>query len=288
MPVLGQNKKPGEVMITRCWSYPVDAGVDIASAGQTFYVAHEGGVIEAVSASGTKQWATELGGIVASNVEAKIGYVAVVTMAANGTGTQLRSLSAETGVVRWSIPVRAAKKYSLQYGELTITAVTEDGQMDLFDAATGKPVAAIITPESDTISGDVLGNIVRSVNGKQVWRYRAGGAISQIIKFDDVILAASDDNFIYSISRSSGHVRWKHRLSGRVASMGTVGTDLIIVSSPDEHGLVILEKNKGHSTGRIGWSDDEAVTDIELPADGTILVLTGSSLDRYSMGTCAK
>lgn len=285
---LPQKRKFEEVTITKCWSYPVEGGLDVAQRDSVNYVARDGGVVEAVSSNGTKVWATELGGTIVSNVEPKFISVFVVTAAADGKAPQLRSLSTETGVVKWSAQLRPSKSYRILYFEIGVAVFLDDGSIEDFIASTGERGNGRIVPENETIDGDELGAITRTVGGKESWKFRTGGSITKIIETPDAAIAASNDNFIYMITRADGDVRWKHRMSGRITSMTRLGDDLLIASSSDDHGVEILELRKGRLVSRTQWAGEDTVADIEPVDDTSFLVLSPTSLDRYSINGCSK
>jgi hypothetical protein len=70
--------------------------------------------------------------------------------------------------------------------------------------------------------------------------------------------------------------------------MRTLDDDHVIISSLAQPAVEILELRKGRFAGRISLPEGENVTDVERMEDGNFVVLTTSSLNRYSIGSCAK
>src|SRR4051812_44705353 len=79
-----QATKNGEVVFTRCWSYPLGerSGTVLMSDTSGTFVGTEGGGLTAVSSEGGKLWATDLGGEITSNIESEGDLLFVVTSAA--------------------------------------------------------------------------------------------------------------------------------------------------------------------------------------------------------------
>lgn len=133
---------PGEVTLSRCWSFALDDGKALSVNGPHIFVGSGGGKVEALSLDGKKLWGTELGGEIASNLLAGDGGVFLMTSTVNGEtgksgGGTLRYLSKETGITGWTTKVPEADSYSLGTGADSVIAVTSHGVVLAFDPKTG-------------------------------------------------------------------------------------------------------------------------------------------------------
>ena len=81
--------------------------------------------------------------------------------------------------------------------------------------------------------GDAVGNLYAFDRAAEteIWKFRAGGKISDIEVFDDKILVSSFDNFIYCLQKSDGERIWKKRFPGRISEIRKSSDEDFLVRS---------------------------------------------------------
>jgi outer membrane protein assembly factor BamB len=332
-----RSPKNGEVVFTKCWAYPLGErpGTILAGDASAAFVGTEGGGVIAVSPSGGKLWATDLGGEITSNIETAGDLLFVVTSAAGKTpASTLRGVSRATGVARWSMNVAASSRQWIFTRPNTVFVISSDGTASSFEADSGKirwssllhgPVAAASSDLSrvlaatdrkilavdntgrleeiptdgiiagyiaaasakDILIGDSRGAITLfGGRAKPLWRYRTGGAISNIIPGDDTIIVASHDNFVYSISAYRGSVVWKRRFPGRAAFLRSIDDNLLLVGMADGGDLVAVDAGHGRLAGQIAVGEGEHIAGISQAENGLFTILSDQTLYGYSTKGC--
>lgn len=83
-----------------------------------------------------------------------------------------------------------------------------------------------------------------------VWVMKTGGAISQITTVGSALIAVSRDNYIYSVDRNYGSLKWKIRFQGRIAPV-SFGQRFAAVSTVDSQQIDIIDLNTGKRVNRI-------------------------------------
>src|SRR6476660_4935991 len=73
----------GEVAVTKCWQFPAENVIDVATNGHDIFTI-DGGRILAVSSKGEKLWQTDLGGEVLPDLKLENGMAVVTTRSASG------------------------------------------------------------------------------------------------------------------------------------------------------------------------------------------------------------
>ncbi len=261
------QRKGGEVPITRCWQFPAENVIDLATNGLDIFAATDGGHVFAVSSKGEKLWQTDLGGEVTSGIELVNGFVVVTTRSAANVVT-INRLSRATGLPASGSPADA--------NSLTSGPGSADKPRS---ASTAVAVNDIV------ILGDEAG-LVTSLSGSgPVWKFKTGGGISAIIPVGDGFVVISRDDFVYSLYASNGGLQWKRRLQGRVGHYA-LGKGFLFVSSLDQHGASFIDVTSGRVAGQIILNgDDQVVTDPAV-IDDNFIVTTGEGISDYSLSAC--
>ena len=145
------------------------------------------------------------------------------------------------------------------------------------------------TGDGIRIVGDDRGNVTLFTIGsdKPYWKFKSGGAISQVFEAGDNVIAVSHDNFAYLLAGRNGSVLWKKRMPGRISSASVYGGKYVVLSSFEEHSAIILELSNGKVVGQIPLAGDETVTAIEAPGR-TIFVLSSAAAYGFSLNGCLK
>ena len=144
------------------------------------------------------------------------------------------------------------------------------------------------TSASDLVAGDERGNLSSMTSGieKVRWKFKSGGEISNIITFDDHLLVASHDNFVYFIASRNGGLVWKKRLSGRVSQLGNIFGEYVFVAGLEEHSAVFTDIASGKVAGQIQFGEDENLVVGPVFSSGVILLLTDKGAYLYSLNGC--
>ena len=136
--------------------------------------------------------------------------------------------------------------------------------------------------------GDERGNLTSfsTDSGSIYWQFKSGGGISDIIKIDGKVIAASNDNFVYALATFNGNRLWKRRVAGRVAALRAVGTDTLLVQPLGDDNVILLLAKNGKVAGQIPVSEGEFVTGSAVPDPSRVVILTDSGLYSYGIGGC--
>lgn len=138
------------------------------------------------------------------------------------------------------------------------------------------------------VTGDERGNVTSYANGsgKELWRFKTGGAISDVSNAGENLVVTSNDNFVYLIASRNGDVIWKKRLSGRAAYLAGIQNKYVIVAATDEHAATLTDIRTGKVAGQILLASDEVLVYDPVAVGDALLLLTNKSLFRYSLSTC--
>jgi outer membrane protein assembly factor BamB len=170
---------------------------------------------------------------------------------AGGSDGRAYAFDKRTGGVLWSIP------YALAFGGQPVAKGgkvylgSEDGTLLALDEATGsllwryRTKGAIHGPVAvtdDTVffgSGDNYVYAVSSDKGRMKWRKRTGAGVEAVVLVGDTLLAASLDNFAYSLNLK-GTMIWKKLLPGRISAQPlTVDETALFTPLSSSEGVVL-------------------------------------------------
>ena len=260
-----EKGKPSEALLR---SLSSDTGLTtrtqkLASAGRFFLGAVEGALI-VVSSSGTIESLSTANGNSAWRREIAGGFIGEPVMSAGkitvaATSNQIFVVSVSGGEIESVRKMPFAVTAVGRTAEGTMIVGDERGSVFLYDGALDKPL----------------------------WKFKSGGAISNVSGANGNILAVSNDNFVYLLNDRNGDVIWKKRLPGRAAAARVYENKYVVVAGFEEHDALLLDASKGKVAGQIKLSGDETVTDIQT-APTSIFVLTSTSLYSYALDACAK
>jgi outer membrane protein assembly factor BamB len=221
----------------------------------------------------------------------------IVLVAENGV---VSALAAATGETQWSKKLGALSLAAVRaVGTEIMFATAEDHRLHILDVSDGREVASVDTGHAvtalstvgdDLIWGDERGSVVRYDRGEGSisWRYRNGARISSIVEAGDHVIAASLDNFIYSIADSTGRVRWKKRLPARVLDRPLVDKELGIVLTFGEPNAALINMENGKLLGRYSVNDDESFLQPPIAASGSYIFFTNRRVLLHRRGECPK
>ena len=94
-----------------------------------------------------------------------------------------------------------------------------------------------------------------------LWKIKAGGNISSVIEIENEVLISSFDNFLYLYSISSGKLRWKRRVSGRINIKPLIVKNYAIVLSSTDSIASIVDLDGGKIVNQIKIEDGNYFSD---------------------------
>jgi outer membrane protein assembly factor BamB len=256
------QRKGGEVTVSRCWQFPAENVIDLASNGRDIFAAGEGGRVFALSAKGEKLWETDLGGDISSDVGIEKGFVVVTTRSA-ANAIAINRLSQATGL------------------PATASADPDPPTEKIQNSAASAKVGDVV------ILGDDAG-LVTSLSGSgSVWKFKTGGGISAVIPDGDVFIVISRDDFIYSLYAKNGALQWKRRMPGRIGHYA-LGKGFLFVSALDQHGASFIDLVTGRVAGQIVLDGDQQVLTDPVVIDDNFIVAAVSGISGYSLSGCGQ
>jgi len=185
-------------------------------------------------------------------------------------------------VVAWDDKIAFAGSDSRIY------VISAGAGTNLNTAAADRLVSALGVVDNDLVWGDDRGNLVRySLSKNSVyWRFKNGARISSIVGTSVGVVATSNDNFAYLISSSYGSVRWKKRLSGRIANLTVGDGGIAIAETIGDPNAVILDLDNGKSVGLSTIADEEAFLQAPVYVAGRFVFFTNRQVIARSTGQC--
>ena len=138
------------------------------------------------------------------------------------------------------------------------------------------------------VLGDYQGNLILFETDKRrvVWKFRAGGQITNLAVFSGRILAASADGFIYFLNKN-GSLLWKHRLSGRISGGIFSINDDIMFGLPGEKVVNVLDLKKGAAINGPETDGEPYLPAADSDDPQKFLVFNTDRLFLYSIGQCS-
>lgn len=94
-----------------------------------------------------------------------------------------------------------------------------------------------------------------------LWKIKTGGNISSVIELENEVLISSYDNFLYLYSVSSGKLKWKRRVSGRINLKPLIVKKHAIVLSATDSVASIIELDAGKIINQIVIEDGNYFSD---------------------------
>jgi outer membrane protein assembly factor BamB len=283
---------------TRVWSSEIGGEIvsNIVPDGKSLYVvANAGGkrsVLRSVSTiSGIPNFDAELA--FGENVRLGMSMGKIVALYANGSVAAYEQTS---GKRVWQVSVSPINMAAAAFTDQGVLVPTEDKKLEVISPADGRSLFSITTRgavtavgmiEEDLLWGDDHGDLVRyDAGGKFVsWRYKNGARIGVVRGTERGILAASNDNFVYLLSGYNGDIRWKKRLSGRIASM-TVNGEIGVVVAVGDPTAVLINLENGKQLGQYLSGESELFTFAPIISGDQILFFTGSEIAARSTKPC--
>lgn len=275
---------------------PLDDGLFVVTRTGTEANQSRDAVLRALSKeTGVTAWTQKLPESAAYFLGGYNGSIIIV--ARNGI---IWSVDAKNGTTLWTREITDGFVAEPVFNGNKVTLASTGKQIFVISMATGeiqsmrKSAFAVTsldeTASGDLVTGDERGNVISYAadREKAVWRFKSGGQISGIAVLGQHLLVTSHDNFVYLLARRTGDVDWKRRLAGRVAGIGGVGREYVLVSGFEERGAIIADIVSGRVAARIAFEEDETLVAGPIAARDAIVLLTTKSAYAYSFNGCGQ
>ena len=289
---------------TKLWSSDIGGTTvaDLLVSGSSLFVATSLGDISAgpqadgrlrsiSTQTGITSWVSDI--TVSDRISIGVRNGTVVTATLSG---EVSAFVRETGAAAWSknLGFRLASYPIFEQGALTIVTVNnellrigERGEVSRIAKLDNTPSALFSRTDSGTLVGDDRGNLVFiSPGDKRVWSFKNGARISHILPFDSEYIVASDDNFIYKLTRG-GAVEWKRRLSGRTTGKPLLIGNSFVASVVGEGDVYVIDARNGKILNRIEIGDGISAEISSTSDHRGFAILHPQGLIRYSEEACS-
>lgn len=165
-----------------------------------------------------------------------------------------------------------------------IAIASASGDVSVAAKTAGVPAVVFSAPSGRLLIGDQRGSLVlTTTDGKRVWRFRNGARITSLSVYDSEYLAASNDNFVYKLSRG-GNVEWKRRLSSRIDGRPLVIDDVAVFATVGDGNVYVIDLTNGKILNRFENGENNAAQ--AIAAGSNFVMVTEESLILFSRGVC--
>jgi outer membrane protein assembly factor BamB len=222
-----------------------------------------GGALRALGREGgVTQWMTPL-------VKPLRGALAVSgqKLFAGGSDGRAYAFDKRTGGVLWSIPFSSPFNGQPVLSNGRVYFGSEDGTLVALDEATGRvwwryrtkgALHGAVAVTNDTVffgSGDGYVYALSTDRGHLKWRKRTGGGVEAVTLAGDTLLAASLDNFAYSLNLK-GTMLWKKQLPGRISAQPLTVLDTVLFTPLASSVAVVLGLKDGKQLNSLATGEE--------------------------------
>lgn len=246
------------------------------------------------SASGITNWKTTVDSSAKislysfENILALVEETGIVTLLNSGDGKIFQTID-----IKQEISAVHRFNNSLILG-------TREKKIIFFSVADGKvareipveevPTTIFITADENIIWADKKGamRFMNAATRKTIWKKRFGGEISGVANTSSGILISSFDNFVYLADISSGKIKWKKRLAGRIIDEPLAVNNFVLVFAYGDSTGLILNLNNGKVIDLIALSDSNQFTGKPIYTKDLLIFPTLKGLFAFSSGNCSE
>lgn len=223
----------------------------------------------------------------------EIGAVNGAVIVAGQTG-MVSAYVTLNGNAKWSKSVGANITTAPVFGGASIFVGTDRKEVLAIDASSGNltiaaktasiPAVIFLDRSGRVLVGDDRGDLIlMSSQGRRLWKFRHGARISAIANYDSEFLAASNDNFVYKLSRG-GNVEWKRRLSSRIDGRPLVINDVAVFATVGDGNVYVIDLTNGKIVNRFQNGEDNPAQAIS--AGDNFVMVTEDDLTLFTRGVC--
>jgi eukaryotic-like serine/threonine-protein kinase len=208
---------------------------------------------------------------------------------AGGSDGRAYAFDKHTGGVLWSIPFQSPFNGQpvLQGGKVYFGS--EDGTLLVLDETNGRVLwryrtkGAIRGPVAVTRklvffgSGDGYVYALSSDKGRLKWRKRTGGGVEAVALTGDSLLAASLDNFVYSLDLD-GSMLWKRQLPGRISAQPLTVEETALFTPLSSSEAVVLALKDGKQVNTLAAGEELTSSASPILVAGAVILTTEHGL----------
>src|ERR1051326_8866998 len=253
----------------------VQANEPQKSAGALRALGREGGVT---------QWMTPL-------VRPLRGALTVTDgkLFAGGSDGRAYAFDKRTGGVLWSNPFSSPFNGQPVLSNGRVYFGSEDGTLIALDEATGRVLwryrtkGALHGPAAvagDIVffgSGDGYVYALSTDRGRLKWRKRTGGGVEAVRLAGETLLAASLDNFAYSLNLK-GTMLWKKLLPGRISAQPLTVQETVLFTPPSSPAAVVLGLKDGKQLNSLPTGEELTSSASPVIVGDAVIVTTEHGL----------
>jgi outer membrane protein assembly factor BamB len=249
---------------------------------ETVFVATKAGSLVALRvANGSERWRTHVGDYVARTTPALFENTLFVA-----AGYALLAIDAETGLERWSVPLRFAGSCSPVVDGNLVYVATQEGHVSAFAIETGEEVwhyrndnllfGSPAVAEGVVVIADEAGMVtaIDAETGREVWQKPAGGeAFTTPAIARGVVFVATNEPSLTAFDLKTGSRLWRRDVGGE--SSPAAGDGVVFLGG-DDQSVRALDA----ATGETRWSSPlgYAIRSSVTFTDGAVYVGSGPTL----------
>jgi eukaryotic-like serine/threonine-protein kinase len=208
---------------------------------------------------------------------------------AGGSDGRAYAFDKFTGGVLWSIPFTAPFNTQPVLDAGRVYLGSEDGTLITLDESTGRviwryrtkgAVHGRVAVADNTVffgSGDGYVYAVSADKGRLKWRKRTGGGVEAVAVAGDTVLAASLDNFAYSLNLK-GTMLWKKLLPGRISAQPLMLQETALFTPLSSSVAVVLGLKDGKQLNSLQTGDELSSSASPVIVGDAVIVTTEHGL----------
>ena len=208
---------------------------------------------------------------------------------AGGSDGRAYAFDKFTGGVLWSIPFTAPFNTQPVLDAGRVYLGSEDGTLITLDEGTGRviwryrtkgAVHGRVAVADNTVffgSGDGYVYAVSADKGRLKWRKRTGGGVEAVAVAGDTVLAASLDNFAYSLNLK-GTMLWKKLLPGRISAQPLMLQETALFTPLSSSVAVVLGLKDGKQLNSLPTDDELSSSASPVIVGDAVIVTTEHGL----------
>ena len=208
---------------------------------------------------------------------------------AGGSDGRAYAFDKFTGGVLWSIPFTAPFNTQPVLDAGRVYLGSEDGTLITLDEGTGRviwryrtkgAVDGRVAVDDNTVfigSGDGYVYAVSADKGRLKWRKRTGGGVEAVAVAGDTVLAASLDNFAYSLNLK-GTMLWKKLLPGRISAQPLMLQETALFTPLSSSVAVVLGLKDGKQLNSLPTGDELSSSASPVIVGDAVIVTTEHGL----------
>jgi len=208
---------------------------------------------------------------------------------AGGSDGRAYAFDKRTGGVLWSIPFTSPFNAQPVLKDGRVYFGSEDGTLVALDETTGRvwwryrtkgAIHGSVAVTNDTVffgSGDGYIYALSTDRGRLKWRKRTGGGVEAVALAGDALLAASLDNFAYSLNLK-GTMLWKKLLPGRISAQPLTVQETALFTPLSSLAAVVLNLKDGKQLNSLPTGEELTSSASPVIVGDAVIVTTEHGL----------